>query len=474
MANGLLGQIARGTDVTTPLLQGAGFVRGIQQDVLRQQQQEFVNQQVLAKQQALQAQAIQKQKEAAINNLNTNMKSLLEFGEVDAALDVFGEINKLTGVGGNIDINKLKASQKAGRLNFPKLTQALTKIMSGDKNSTDESKKAGVDVFTSILQREGGVDAALEAVETGEVSPVSGDRPELAQAEVQPQIQPEVTPQQTISALRQFQSQVEAQVVRTPQDKANKKAILNQVKGAIKDVEGTITKPSVESSATKTINAIHIAQTGKSFDDGTPTTQKAALEEQQRRAVEVAGERARVTGKIKRTEEANKAIADLDNTSLIVETLDRLSGSIITADSAIAAAGQRVALTAGATAKTNEVAATYADQREQFTGVLSRSLGGEKGVLTDRDIARITKGLPQFGDTKRIRDFKMGTIRLLIDTAREAKLRLVDGRPQSPRIARRLDELFRRLEGGEESLTDVEKLSDEALDAAIKKAQRSR
>lgn len=413
-------------DISQQLAQGIDLITPVQ----NQQKIQLLRQQ----QQIQQAQVQRQEQEAQIKNLNTSMKSLMEFGEIDAALDVFGEINKLTGVGGNIDIGKLKQSQKEGRLNFQKLTQQLTKSLHGDKTASDESKKATVDTFTSIIQREGGQQA--------DVTP-----------EQVVQEQPQATPQDDISQLRQQKLQVEGMVARTPQQESQKEAAINFIDGQIKDLQGQIPKDTAESSATKTINAIHLSQTGKSFDDGTQATQLAALQEQQRRSVAVSAARAEVKVGI----DVREDIAALDNTNLIVDTLDKLSGSIITAKGAGEAIKQRVSLSAGALAKTNETASTYKDQREQFTGVLSRSLGGEKGVLTDRDIARITKGLPQFGDTKKIRDFKMGVIKLLIDTAIESKKRLLNNQPQNPAINRRLNELFNKLESKKSGASRLEK-----------------
>lgn len=135
-------------------------------------------------------------------------------------------------------------------------------------------------------------------------------------------------------------------------------------------------------------------------------------------------------------------IADLDNAGFIVTQLDELSKQIITATDAASALIQGGTLKAGAFAKTNTAAAAYEDQLAQFTGVISRALGGERGVLTDTDIRRVVNGMPKFRDTKAIRDFKMGVIQLLFETATDAQKRAITGRAKDPKIRKELNVLL--------------------------------
>jgi hypothetical protein len=135
-------------------------------------------------------------------------------------------------------------------------------------------------------------------------------------------------------------------------------------------------------------------------------------------------------------------ISALDNVRVIVDTMDKTSQRLMTAGGPIEAAKQYASLKTGAFTKSNTLAATYQDQQAQFTGVLARALGGEKGVLTDIDIERVVKGQPLFRDTKGIRDLKMGTIKILLDTATDAKRRTITGKPPDPEIRKRIDKLL--------------------------------
>jgi hypothetical protein len=143
-----------------------------------------------------------------------------------------------------------------------------------------------------------------------------------------------------------------------------------------------------------------------------------------------------------------ESITELDNTSAIVTELDKLTERIILAEDAVAANIQGPELFLGAKSKSNPIAATYNDKRAAFTGVLSRSIGGEKGVLTDRDISRVVRSLPKFNDTKQIRDFKMATLKNLVSTAVDAKKRAITGRAlNKTAINAELKRLIDALEG---------------------------
>ena len=113
----------------------------------------------------------------------------------------------------------------------------------------------------------------------------------------------------------------------------------------------------------------------------------------------------------------------------MVDFLAGLARINITAETATDALIQGARLTGGAIAKTNPAAAAYQDSKQAFLGVISRNLGGEKGVLTDRDIGRLDNMLPSFRDTTAIRDFKLQMIQTLIDSAREQQKRVILGKP---------------------------------------------
>ncbi len=51
----------------------------------------------------------------------------------------------------------------------------------------------------------------------------------------------------------------------------------------------------------------------------------------------------------------------------------------------------------------------FAEGKRLIMMAASRTLGGERGVLTDRDVARIDRSLPGLFDTVAIRDAKLGS-----------------------------------------------------------------
>jgi hypothetical protein len=80
-----------------------------------------------------------------------------------------------------------------------------------------------------------------------------------------------------------------------------------------------------------------------------------------------------------------------------------------------------------AAAKTgqNPQAKAYMDERKAFLGIISRGLGGEVGVLTDRDIDRVDKALARIGanpfenETAEEAELKWNTIAQIIDEAEQ-------------------------------------------------------
>jgi hypothetical protein len=140
-------------------------------------------------------------------------------------------------------------------------------------------------------------------------------------------------------------------------------------------------------------------------------------------------------------------LAGLQQTEAIFDSVRQMSESLITAKTAPEALLQGVKLSAGAAVKSNTLAAAYQDSKQAFLGVLSRTLGGERGVLTDRDIARIDKMLPGFADTKAVRDLKIGLIDNLLKTSIEAKNSMLAGQPVSGGYRKRIEKLLREAEG---------------------------
>jgi hypothetical protein len=153
-----------------------------------------------------------------------------------------------------------------------------------------------------------------------------------------------------------------------------------------------------------------------------------------------------VKGETPATPQMREQITQLDNASAIMDTLSGLADRLITAKSAPEALIQGGKLYAGAIAKSNPMAASYRDTQQMFLGVLSRTLGGERGVLTDRDIDRVSRGLPQFRDTETIKNFKLGAIRNILNVAIEAKKRVITGNETNPQYRTKVDTMLNNLE----------------------------
>jgi len=75
----------------------------------------------------------------------------------------------------------------------------------------------------------------------------------------------------------------------------------------------------------------------------------------------------------------------------------------------------------------NKDASLYMDQKTAFVGSLQKAFGGEVGVLTNQDIARVTASLPSFFDSKEVRDAKMAFINKMNDAADDAYAAIVNG-----------------------------------------------
>jgi len=324
--------------------------------------------------------------------------------------------------------------------------------------------------FNEILSRYGGIQSSSKAVDM--------TKEKIASLEAEKNI----APQAESLAAQLISNGVQADVGQLTNDIAG--MLANGV--SVNDILTTYgqEKPGagagVKQKITQTAEEISLELYNKSFTELSPDERADVLQTKQDRAVEVS------TGKVKGRIEAGldaplsstdltkfvnpdtlakfpagttmrevrksggfaatptqlQKIADLDNAGFIVTQLDELSKQIITATDAASALIQGGTLKAGAFAKTNTAAAAYEDQLAQFTGVISRALGGERGVLTDTDIRRVVNGMPKFRDTKAIRDFKMGVIQLLFETATDAQKRAITGRAKDPKIRKELNVLL--------------------------------
>jgi hypothetical protein len=140
------------------------------------------------------------------------------------------------------------------------------------------------------------------------------------------------------------------------------------------------------------------------------------------------------------------ALGDLQSTKATVSQLTQMADQLITATSPTDAAIQGARLNAAALVKSDPLATTYQDTKQAFLGTLSRALGGERGVLTNQDIARINNALPSFFDTVAVKDAKSAILQNLLSTATEAKMAAMTGAPMSTAYQGRITDLISGME----------------------------
>ena len=134
-------------------------------------------------------------------------------------------------------------------------------------------------------------------------------------------------------------------------------------------------------------------------------------------------------GYVEVDEKDRTALADLQQTRALVGTIGGMAQRLITATTPAEALKQWGLLTAGARTGTNPTARAYDETLESFLGVLSRSLAAERGVLTDRDIARVRRAFPNFFDTQQVASAKLGLIEILLETATRGRMAKMTKQP---------------------------------------------
>lgn len=63
---------------------------------------------------------------------------------------------------------------------------------------------------------------------------------------------------------------------------------------------------------------------------------------------------------------------------------------------------------------------TYQRVKEGFTGLMARTFGGEKGVMTDRDIARFVRFIPDYETTEEERKDQWGVVDMMYNNIADA------------------------------------------------------
>src|SRR3990167_2281077 len=147
------------------------------------------------------------------------------------------------------------------------------------------------------------------------------------------------------------------------------------------------------------------------------------------------------------TPQQQEAVQALGPTRQQLATFQTMADRLITATSPTEAAAQGVRLYTGAYTGANPEAKAFMDSSLGFIGNLSRTLGGEKGVLTDLD-RQVMKNaaIASFWDTAKSRDIKKAIINDIYKSAHSSAVGSIAGTSDQTKARSELDTLFKRLD----------------------------
>ena len=111
------------------------------------------------------------------------------------------------------------------------------------------------------------------------------------------------------------------------------------------------------------------------------------------------------------------AIQSFNSANSLVDLLGTQALSVINARDFLGRIGQTISLGYGARTQQNPAATAYLATRDAFLSMLTRA-AGEKGMLTNQDVARIKKSLPDFNDRREVAEKKLANLRSLFDSIR--------------------------------------------------------
>lgn len=168
-------------------------------------------------------------------------------------------------------------------------------------------------------------------------------------------------------------------------------------------------------------------------------------------------EEAQAMGAIRVSQKNVDTLKDLDNTDVLINQIDAITKRLMSTTSPVEAVSGGALKKVGAITRMAPLASAYNDQKSAFLGVISRTMGGERGVLTDRDISRIENSLPGFTDTRQLRDYKINTIKNLMEVAKQAaRAKLVGGDVDTSAMRAQIDRHLDELEGIKTQPTGVD------------------
>lgn len=106
------------------------------------------------------------------------------------------------------------------------------------------------------------------------------------------------------------------------------------------------------------------------------------------------------------TDKQKDAWGEIVNSGATLQSLFDMIDPLITAKTPAQAMKQYAQLSLGAVSKKNPAAATYLADSEAFSSRMARVFGSEIGVLTQGDVDRWKRALPTFGDTVAVKEAK--------------------------------------------------------------------
>lgn len=109
---------------------------------------------------------------------------------------------------------------------------------------------------------------------------------------------------------------------------------------------------------------------------------------------------------VEMTDKQREDWGNLVNSGATLQTLFDEVEPLVTADTPMKAAKQFARLHLEAATKKNPKAATYLADSEAFSSRMARVFGSEVGVLTNPDVTRWQRALPTFGDTRQVLEEK--------------------------------------------------------------------
>jgi hypothetical protein len=191
-------------------------------------------------------------------------------------------------------------------------------------------------------------------------------------------------------------------------------------------------KAQATAPGTRTANDFVSQKTGgtyNSFEEWSkadPTAAKAGYQEFQ---VGLATQRAAATKQIgadiKQVEDAQNHLVVLERVKNNADEQFKNVDKMITKESSGLLRGS--ALYAGAVSGKNPEAATYVSFRDAFASNMARELGGEKGVLTDVDITRWSKILPNLYDSFDTKQYKKKAFYDMMNFVTQQQKRVASG-----------------------------------------------